>query len=151
MPERKKRPALDEADRRVVLALISIGCSRRMAARYVGCSPTTIARSAARDAGFARSLGEAECGMQVAHLKNIHRAAKKDQYWRAAAWMLERLSPQDFAPRRADAITLAQVKRLVAELAEAIVEQVPERYHRRVLGHLRRLASGLGPGKRGET
>jgi len=147
MAERSKQLALDEAKRRVVLALISIGCSRRMAARYVGCSPTTIARTAARDAEFARGLGEAECNAQIANLKNIQRAARKDQYWRAGAWMLERLNPKEFAPRSADVVTVEQVKRMVAELAEVIVERVPERYHRPVLARLKRMVSGLGPKK----
>jgi len=38
------RYLLDESKRRVIIALVTNGSSRRVAARYVGCAPSTITR-----------------------------------------------------------------------------------------------------------
>jgi hypothetical protein len=54
------RETLDPAKRAKVLALVSLGCSRRMAAAKVPCAHTTIGRAAARDPRFAAALAEAE-------------------------------------------------------------------------------------------
>ena len=65
-PARKpvSREVLDQAKRGKVLALVSLGCSRRMAAAKVPCAHTTIGRTAARDQQFAAALAEAECQPQ---------------------------------------------------------------------------------------
>jgi IS30 family transposase len=42
------REVLDETKRLKIIAIVSNGSSRRTAARYVGCSPSTITRTAAR-------------------------------------------------------------------------------------------------------
>jgi DNA invertase Pin-like site-specific DNA recombinase len=55
-----RKALLDEAKRWQVVALITAGFSRRMAAREVGCAGSTITRTAARDPEFARQLAEAE-------------------------------------------------------------------------------------------
>ncbi len=139
-----KRHVLDEIKRREVLAILSVGCSRRMAARYVGCSPATIQRTAQRDSAFAEQLRKAECKAQIGYMKSIQAAARKEQYWRAAAWALERRNPEEFAARRPDVITLEQLKGFVAELAEILVEEVPvAAYRKAILKRLERLASGL--------
>ena len=90
-------PALDEAKRRLVLALLTNGFSRRMAARYVGCAHSTIAQTAARDPAFATDLAQAEHGVDVEMLAAVRRAAKQDRHWRAAAWLLERRNRQEFS------------------------------------------------------
>jgi hypothetical protein len=54
------RETLDPDKRAKVLALVSLGCSRRMAAAKVPCAHTTIGRAAARDPQFAVALAEAE-------------------------------------------------------------------------------------------
>ena len=51
---------LEAATRAEALALVRLGCSRRMAAARLGCAHTTIGRAAARDPQFAAALAEAE-------------------------------------------------------------------------------------------
>jgi len=54
------RSVLDSTRRRTIIALLANGNSRRTAARYVGCSPATITRTAARDPEFAKQVARAE-------------------------------------------------------------------------------------------
>ncbi|MGD0384451.1 MAG: hypothetical protein ABSA77_13100, partial [Thermoguttaceae bacterium] len=89
-------PVLDEIKQREIVAIISMGCSRRTAARYVGCDPKTIQNTAERDEIFAEKLERAQSQAVVTHVKYIYSAAKKAQYWRAAAWALERLNPEEY-------------------------------------------------------
>lgn len=129
-----RRPVLDEIKKREILAILSVGCSRRRAARYVGCAASTIRRTALRDPAFDERLRRTQCRTEVAYLKNIQAAAAKAQYWRAAAWALERLNPTDFAPRRPDVITVDQIEQLLAGFAEIIVREVPvAKYRKRIL------------------
>lgn len=135
---------LDEYRRREVLAIVSVGCSRRTAARYLGCSPSTIRREAQRDRAFGDELSKAESKAQILFMQNILAAARKEQYWRAAAWALERLNPEEFAPRSPDAITIDQVRRLLSEFAQIIVDEVPvARYRKRILRRLARVTSRM--------
>ena len=92
-------PVLDEAKKREILAIVAVGCSRSMAATYVGCAISTIQNTAERDPTFAEKLRQAVYSTELGLLKNIRNAAKKEQYWRAAAWALERRFPERYARR----------------------------------------------------
>ena len=85
-------PVLDEVKQREIVAIISMGCSRRTAAKYVGCGDT--AQSKTRPSAMRSSPKNwIRTGSGGGHtVKNINAAAKKAQYWRAAAWVLERLN-----------------------------------------------------------
>lgn len=132
-----RRPVLDQYKKREILAIISVGCSRRTAARYVGCAPSTIANTAERSTAFARSLRQAEQKSEIDNIKNIQDAAKKAQYWRAAAWILERRNPEDFAPKNPNAITIADIRQLLAEFVQIIMEEVTvAEYRKRILKRL---------------
>ena len=140
-----RRPVLDQFKKREILAILSVGCSRRTAARYVGCATSTIQNTADRDPAFAEQLRHAECESEIGYLKNIRNAARKEQYWRAAAWALERRNPQDFAPRGPDVITVDQIKQIMAQFAAIIVEDVPvAKYRKRILKRLGAMTAGLG-------
>lgn len=125
MAKRGRKPVLDNIKRREIIAILSVGCSRRTAAKYVGCAVSTIQNTADRDATFAKQLREAEYTTEIGFLKNIKDAANKAQYWRAAAWALERKNPEEFAARGPDVITVEQISHLLSRLAEIIVEEVP--------------------------
>lgn len=131
MTQRGRQPVLDDVKRAEIVAIVSVGCSRRMAARYVGCSPTTIRATARRNDDFAHQLARAEQKSQIGLIKNIRDAAKKAQYWRAAAWALERLNPEDFASRGPDVVTVEQMHALMDQLAQVLVEHVPIAVHRK--------------------
>lgn len=139
-----RRPVLDEMKRREILAILSVGCSRRAAAWYVGCAVSTIQNTAERDAPFADALRHAESQHEITYLKNIQQAARLPQYWRAAAWVLERVFPQRYAPRGADVLGIGQITHLLGQLAEIVVQEVPvPRYRQNILKRLEALTRSL--------
>lgn len=145
MKKRGRRPVLDEGKRREVLAIVSVGCSQNVAAQYVGCAASTIRRAAERDPEFAKELGKAKSNAELGLVKNIRNAAKKEQYWRAAAWALERGFPEKYARRGPDVITAEQLARLLAQFADMIVQQVPvDEYRKKIVKGVEALARSLG-------
>ena len=117
---------LDEAKKREILAIIAVGCTRYTAARYVGCRPTDIAREIGRDKNFARQVAKSEETAEVYYMQQIKSAAKKEQYWRAAAWVLERRNPNRYAARGAHTITFNQLARLITQIAEIVGGEIKD-------------------------
>jgi hypothetical protein len=139
-----QRPVLDDAKKGFILGVVSAGCSRRTAARFVGCAVSTIANTARRDAEFARKLREMEHGTEVTLMRRIKQAAEKEQYWRAAAWALERKNPHDYAPRRPDVITAEQMVHILREFAQIIVAEVPvAKYRKNIVKQLDQMTARL--------
>ena len=110
------RGVLDEEKKAHVVLLIASGLSRREAAGFVQCSHTTIGRTAARDAEFASKLSRAEATSNVMAVNAVRGAMRDPKYWRAAAWMLERRSPEEYARRDPNSFTADQVMSLLARL-----------------------------------
>ena len=136
---------LDDVKQREVLAILSMGCSQSMAAKYVGCSPQTIRREAARDPKFAKKLRQAKCNAELGLIKNIRKAANKEQYWRAAAWALERCFPEKYARRGPDVITSEQLAQIMGQLVERILRHVPLEKHRKdIVKDVEALARSFG-------
>ncbi len=144
MSKRGRRPVLDGEKRIKIAAIIGVGCSQNVAAEYVGCSPSTIQRTAERDPAFAAELLQAKCNAELSLVKNIRDAAKKEQYWRAAAWALERGFPERYARRGPDVITVEQIGLLLSKFCEIVVEEVPERYRKQIVKRINALAHELG-------
>ena len=118
-------PVLGPSQRRKLVALLAAGCSRRVAARRVGCAPSTIARTAARDPDFAEELAEAESNLESEMLESIRRAAKDERYWRAAGWLLERKNPEDFASRSARLYTAGEMMELFTAALDTLQHIIP--------------------------
>jgi hypothetical protein len=132
-----RRPVLDQYKKREIVVIISMGHSRRTAARYVGCAPSTITNTAERDVAFAKSLRQADLKSEIDNMKNIQEAAKKAQYWRAAAWILERRNPEDFGPKNPNALTIDDMRLLLAEFVQIIMEEITvAKYRKRLLKRL---------------
>ena len=93
---------------------------------YVGCSPSTIRNTAERDPQFAEQLDKAESRHEVGYLQNIRAASQKEQYWRAAAWALERHYPDRYGPRKAGTISVEQITQLLSQFAEIVVQELPD-------------------------
>lgn len=147
MAKGARAPALDEKKKLEILAILSVGCSRRTAAEYVGCDPRTINRTAERDAEFAEQLRRAENQQELACLKQLQQAARKEQYWRAAAWILERRLPERYGRHAPQLLTLDQVKEILKQLAEIVVEDVPvARYRKNVIKRLEKMFARLEAG-----
>lgn len=68
-------------------------------------------------------------------MRNIQDAAKKSQYWRAAAWALERRCPDDYGPRRAGTLTFDQVRNLLTQVAEIVIQEIPAASQRKKVLH----------------
>jgi hypothetical protein len=140
MARKGKGSVLDETKKAAVLGMIAAGCSRRVAAAFVGCSPATVRRAAQRDPEFAERLRNVSCVPEVGYLKNIKAAAEKPQYWRAAAWALERLNPEDFGRRIPEMASVEEIRDLLTRLAELLVGEIPDpACRKRVLKRIARL------------
>lgn len=127
MARRQRRPVLDEIRRREILAILSVGCPRSTAARYVGCSPLTLLNTAARDPAFAEQLRHAEYRAEVECLRAIQEAARLPNQWRAAAWVLERKNPQAYVRRSPLVYPAAQVEQLFRQMGDCVCNELPDK------------------------
>ena len=87
--------ALDETKKREVCALLSAGASMRYAGRYVGCAAKTIRNEAQHDPDFGDRIRKSQLVAQLEPLRALRK--KATTHWRAAAWLLERGDPEQFA------------------------------------------------------
>lgn len=137
MAKRARAGSLDAGKKREIAAILSVGCSRATAAKYVGSSAETIRRTAKRDPEFAEQVRRAETGHELRYLQLIQGAAKDAKYWRAAAWALERKYPERYAPRKPQAVTKDEMGEIVRQLGETIAAEVQEiSVRRRILARL---------------
>jgi hypothetical protein len=121
-PGRPKK--LDSAKQDQICALITVGCTRLNAARHTGVSCTAIRNLARRDREFADRLRRAEMLREGAALKHIYNAGAKN--WRAAAWLLERTMPDDYARKKPKWISYAELDQAVHEMIESYAEHMPD-------------------------
>ena len=143
-PETDRKPdpreVLNDLRQRVVVALLSLGFSRRTAARHVGISHTSIARAAARDPHFAKQLSDAESVADFSALRMVRDAARQEKYWRAAAWLLERRLPDEFGHRAPHSFSGDQVMAMLAGVFSytlpALKEEQKEQFMRSFNGTL---------------
>ena len=118
--------ALDDDKKAMVIVLVGQGASRREAASLVKCHHTTIGRTAARDGAFGAKLAQVESAAHLEAGDMIRRAASDPKYWRAAAWMLERRNPEDYARRDPTTFTADQVTTLLASFCNEARSLVPQ-------------------------
>jgi hypothetical protein len=135
---------LDESKRAIVLGMLANGSSRRIAARVVGCAPSTITRTATRDPEFSLRLARAEQNVEMEALRTLRKAAKKQRYWRAAVWLLERKNPEDFTPRPATTYSPESVMRLMNELAILVAGDMSDDECSRAIQRMDEVLARLG-------
>jgi hypothetical protein len=150
MPNGRKR-ILDEAQRGEIIAVVTVTGSRSRGAEYVGCTVGAIDAAARRDPDFALRLQKAELGPVLTNWKTINAAAKDIRYWRAAAWALEHLYPEDYALRRPRSMSAEQIRRALTEFATVIVDEIDDEAVRtRIIDRLEKLAHELAADPNGE-
>lgn len=115
---------LDDGKRREICALISAGCGLEAAARYVSCSAATIRREALRNGHFRQELRAAELRAQLDPLRAMRQAA--NTHWRAAAWLLERTNPRQFARQKPDACAPKELHDVIDAVVEKAVEEIDD-------------------------
>jgi hypothetical protein len=81
---------LTPEEKNEILSLLTVGCSRSTAARYIRRAPATLRHEILEDSKFAEQVARAETSMEVFCLSRIRQAAGKDQHWRAALGAQER-------------------------------------------------------------
>jgi len=145
MAKRGRPICLDAAKKAQILTIVSLGGTRAMAARFVGCTRRTIRNEARRDPEFAAALAKASDATELSYLQSIRKAAQESRHWRAAAWVLERTRPQRYGPRRPDTISFPQMRQFISELVAIVTEEVPARYRKRILQRLTAAAGSLQP------
>jgi hypothetical protein len=122
----KSRPgrprALDEYKRREICAVIHMGCSLEAAARYVGCSASTVRREANRNPEFNDALRRSGCSAQLMPLQAMREFAKK--YWRAAAWLLERMDPQRFGKLNIRYVDVEQFQAILETTGNVLRDEI---------------------------
>lgn len=138
MPRPPGCRTIDDATRREICAILSLGTTLSVAARYSGCTVEAIRREAFRDAGFRRQLFRARAQSEVVSLRRLHVAAEQERHWHAAAWTLERRHPDRYARRKARTVGREQLEELLAQFAAVLVDEITDSALRmRVLKKLR--------------
>jgi hypothetical protein len=140
--------ALDETKKSQLLALLKSGCGKLTAARAVNCHPQTIRNTAKRDPVFAEQLADAETAAQLVHLENLNKAAGDVKYWRASAWIVERLNPQTFGKAVPNAITPRQLAAIFDRIGDAVAEEVPiARFRKQLIKRIDQILKEPNPSK----
>lgn len=124
---------ISEIKQREILALLSVGCSRRTAARYVNCTQKAIDELARTNPDFAEKLRRAEANLEIESIKNMFNAAKQEKNWRASAWVLERKSPQEFLKKKPDVIPSGLLDTLLNRIVTLLIEECPAAVQRKGL------------------
>lgn len=91
-------PTLLNSDQRLdVLEAIELGAGIETAARFAGCDAADITCTLDADPRFRRHYHRAEVQLEIECLRAVRLQGRN---WRAAAWALERIYPDRYAPRK---------------------------------------------------
>ena len=89
------RPSvLDDHKKDIICAVACVGGSIRQAAQIIECSEGAIRYCLAHDEAFAARFAKSQATAQLGYLRNIKKNSNRS--WRASAWALERLCPDEF-------------------------------------------------------
>jgi hypothetical protein len=120
-------PAILEA---LTTLIAQLGLSDSGAAKACGLSTSTLSRWKHEYPDLALALFQARCHFQRTQLDIILAAAQNPRTgWRAAAWLLERIFPEEYCPRAAER---EKFRRLAAENEaelDASLEAAPSNAH----------------------
>lgn len=148
MMTKKKSPRLATKIKNEIAAIVGTGCSLATAAKYAGCALPDIRRELKLDADFRSELTKAGEVAEIYFLRQIKKAAQKEQYWRAAAWALERKLPGRYAARNAGTLTTTEIREIFEKLAEIVLAEVPQKEDRKkIIARVEKLLADISRGK----
>lgn len=131
-----------------IAAIVGTGCSLATAAKYTRCALTDIRREIKNDPDFSDEIAKAEELAEIYFLRQIKKAAQKEQYWRAAAWVLERRRPARYAARNAGTLTAAEIRQIFEKLAEIVLDEVTDKENRqKIIRRVEKLLADISSGK----
>jgi len=133
---------LDQAKRTQLIALLAAGLSRRRATKLVGCARSTLYRLVERDPEFAGCVARAETSRQNTKdtdARQVFPTLHQPANWRAAAWVLERINPQDFGPREPEYFCLRGAAEMLGEFVDMLREELPQDACRLVVRQINQL------------
>ncbi|HEY4232612.1 MAG TPA: hypothetical protein VGM76_04245 [Lacipirellulaceae bacterium] len=137
-------PSLTDEQKRNACAIMSAGCDRETAAKFLSCSLFNFQREMSQDSQFAADIRQAEATSELNHLRNVQRAARDDKQWRASVWWLERRAPERFGRRSSGAITARQLEQVISHLVSLVMEEIHDVADlERVVSRMHRAASSL--------
>ncbi len=116
---------MDAMKKHDLVVLLSTGMTQKEAAGYVGVDARSIRRELKRDPDFANDYGRAQTAGKFRLLSLINAAAGRGN-WHAAAFLLERLWPEEFGRRAAESFSKADVTAIAGSLADVAAEFVPK-------------------------
>ncbi len=124
--------------------MLSIGCDRETACKYLGFTFSQLRNELHDDPEFETQMYRAEATPEFNHMRNLNQAAKDEKHWRASVWWMERMSPERFARRAPNAVTMVQLKTFIEELADLIIAEIPDEDQRmRLLERLSQMTDSL--------
>ena len=118
--------ALTPQERDEFLTLLSAGYSPTTAAQYIRRAAKTLQREIQSDSEFAEQVAKAREGSEIFYLSCIRRAAMKEQYWRAAAWVLERRLPNRYGCKKPETLTAEKVQQFLEKCIQIITEELTD-------------------------
>jgi len=116
-PRRKK---FDLEKQQRLCAIVGLGVSVRAAALLCETSEASVRMRQQRDPAFRTRLAEAKQAREVIPLRAIREASGKN--WRAAAWLLERVRPAEYAARKADSWRPSEVSEMIRSFIDYVVQ-----------------------------
>lgn len=124
---------LTEQQVRDVSLVLAAGCDRETAAHFVGCTVEELHRHAQQEPGVEAAMRRAVAGCELSHVRSLQQASRDPRYWRASAWMLERLAPQRYGVRQSDRFSRDEVAQLLAAVSQSIAEVLADEKQRQAL------------------
>ena len=114
--------AIDNVKRNKIISLVSIGCSQVVAARMANCTLAEVQATLNADPELLQELANAEGQLEVRALQALDDAGTKN--WRAACWLLERLYPERYGRRSADAVTISDLIAFLSRVSGKVFHHV---------------------------
>ena len=112
---------LDAAKQEIFCAMVSVGCSASRAAKLCGVTEGAIRRRERENPQFREQYLNAKQIREITPLRQIKEAGGKS--WRAAAWTLERLDPEEYGVKRKSSDSPDQIAELIDRYAESFREE----------------------------